>query len=156
MSVKAKPDGYHSVTPYLICKNAKAALDFYARALGAKERFKLVQPDGRVGHAEIEIGDSVLMIADEFPEMDILGPAKPGSVSVSIHVYVDDVDRQFKQALAAGGKEKQPLKDQFYGDRSGSFVDPFGHVWHLATHKEDVPPAEMERRTKEMFAGKKN
>jgi PhnB protein len=149
-AVKPIPDGYHSVTPYLIIKGAAEAIEFYKTALGATELFRMPQPDGRIGHAEIKIGDSVIMLADEFPEMKNFGPNTLGGSSVSILIYVDDVDSVFTQALAAGATEQRPVEDKFYGDRGGSLADPFGHVWHIATHIEDVSPEEMEKRAAEV------
>jgi PhnB protein len=146
MAVKPIPDGYPAVTPYLIVKDAAGALDFYKRAFGATERMRMAGPDGRVGHAEIQIGTGVVMLADEFPEMGIRSPKSIGGTAVTLAVYVEDVDARFAQAIAAGARAVRPVKDQFYGDRSGTLEDPFGHVWTLATHKEDVPPAELERR----------
>ena len=146
--VKPVPDGYHAVTPYLIVNGAASAIDFYKKAFGATELMRMASPDGRVGHAEIRIGDSPIMLADEFPEMGHKSPQTLGGSPISIMIYVTDVDTVFKQAIAAGGKEQRPVKDQFYGDRSGTLEDPFGHVWHVATHKEDVSPEEMERRMK--------
>lgn len=146
MAVKAIPDGYHSVTPYLIISGATEAIAFYQKAFGATELMRIDAPGGKIGHAEIKIGDSPIMLADEFPEMGYKSPQTLGGSPVSIMIYVDDVDMVFKQAIAAGGKEQRPVKDQFYGDRSGTLEDPFGHVWHVATHKEDVTPEEMERR----------
>jgi len=145
---KPIPDGHHSVTPYLIIKGAAAALDYYTRAFGATELFRMPAPEGKIGHAEIKIGDSPIMLADECPEMGYKSPQTLGGSPVSIMIYVEDVDSVFKQAIAAGGKEQRPVKDQFYGDRSGTLEDPFGHVWHVATHKEDVSSEEMERRAK--------
>jgi len=145
---KPIPDGYHSVTPYLIIKGATAALDYYTRAFGAVELFRMPAPEGKIGHAEIKIGDSPIMLADEAPEMGYKSPQSLGGSPVSIMIYVEDVDTVFNRAIAAGGKEQRPVKDQFYGDRSGTLEDPFGHVWHVATHKEDVSPEEMERRAK--------
>jgi PhnB protein len=142
------PEGYHSVTPYLIIKGATEAIDFYKKAFGATELFRMPAPEGKIGHAEIKIGDSPIMLADEFPEMGYKSPQSLGGSPVSLMIYVADVDTVFKQAIAAGGKEQRPVKDQFYGDRSGTLEDPFGHVWHVATHKEDVSPEEMERRMK--------
>ena len=144
-TVKAIPDGYHTVTPYLIIKGAADALEFYKKAFGATELFRMAQPDGKIGHAEIQIGDSRIMLADEFPEMSYLGPSTLGGSSVSILLYVEDVDAVFNQAIAAGGRA-ETAEDKFYGDRMGSLVDPFGHVWHVGTHKEDVTPEEMEKR----------
>ena len=145
-SVKAIPEGYHTVTPYLIIKGAVDAIEFYKSAFGAIELFRMAQPDGKIGHAEIQIGDSRIMLADEFPEMSYVGPNTLGGSSVSILLYVDDVDAVFNQAITTGAKEQKPLEDKFYGDRMGSLVDPFGHVWHVGTHKEDVTPEEMEKR----------
>lgn len=144
--VKAVPDGYHSVTPYLIVDGAARAIDFYTRAFGARELMRLPAPGDRVGHAEIKIGDSVIMLADEHPEMDARSPQHYGGSPVTLLLYVHDVDAQFKQALAAGATQVRPVADQFYGDRSGSLKDPFGHTWHLSTHKEDVSMEEMNRR----------
>jgi PhnB protein len=146
--VKPIPEGYHSVTPYLIIKNAAAAIEFYKAAFGATELFRMPQPDGRIGHAEIKIGDSPIMLADEFPEMKYASPETLGGSPVSLMIYVEDVDTVFKRAIAAGASEQKPVQDQFYGDRSGSLTDPFGHVWHIATHKEDVTPEEMDKRAK--------
>ena len=145
--VKPIPDGYHSVTPYLVVDDAKRAIDFYTRAFGAKEKFRMPMGD-RIGHAELLIGDSHVMLADEFPERDIRGPKSRGGPSSSLMIYVDDVDETFRKALDAGAKTDgdMEVKDQFYGDRSGSLIDPFGHKWTIATHIEDVPPEEMERR----------
>ena len=151
--VKPIPDGFHSVTPYLCIHGAAAAIDFYKRAFGAKEIMRMPQPDGRVGHAEIQIGDSRVMMADEFPEMDFRAPQSYGGSPVHLHVYVEDVDTVFKQALAAGGKEVRPVQDQFYGDRLGTVADPFGHVWHLSTHKEDLTPEEIGKRAAAMHKG---
>lgn len=145
-TVKAIPDGYHSVTPYLIIKGAAEAIEFYKKAFGATELFRMPQPDGRIGHAEIQIGDSRLMLADEYPEMTYVSPTTLGGSPVSIMLYVEDVDTVFKQAVASGATEQRPLEDKFYGDRMGSLVDPYGHVWHVGTHKEDVTPDEMEKR----------
>ena len=155
MAVKPVPDGYHTVTPYLIVKGAAEALDFYKRAFGATERMRFAQPNGKIGHAEIQIGDSVIMLADEVPEMGFLGPQSTGGKTpVSICLYVENVDTLFKQAIAAGGKELRPLQDQFYGDRTGTLADPFGHVWTIATHIEDVSQEELERRVKALHQQK--
>ncbi len=145
-NVKPIPEGYHSVTPYLIIKGAADAIEFYKKAFGATELLRMPAPGGKVGHAEIKIGDSPIMLADESLEMGYTSPTTLGGTPISIMIYVDDVDTIFKQAIAAGGEEQKPLQDQFYGDRSGSLKDPFGHVWHVATHKEDVSPEEMEKR----------
>jgi len=154
MAVQPIPEGYHSVTPYLICRGAAQAIDFYKKAFGAVELFRMGSPDGRVGHAEIKLGDSIIMLADEHPEMGYRGPQALGGTPVSLLLYVKDVDTQFNQAVAAGGKVQRPLKDQFYGDRSGTLADPFGHVWTLATHKEDLSPEEIERRAVEAMKQK--
>jgi PhnB protein len=146
MTAKPIPDGYRTVTPYLIVGGAAKAIDFYKRAFGAKERMRLASPTGQIGHAEIEIGDSVIMLADEFPQMGAKSPQTIGGSPVGICLYVEKVDDRFKQALAAGAKEVRPVKDQFYGDRSGTLLDPFGHQWTIATHIEDVSPAEIEKR----------
>jgi PhnB protein len=146
MAPQPIPEGYHSVTPYLIIKGAADALEFYKRALGAQELFRMPMPDGRIGHAEIKIGDSPVMLADEFPEMGYRSPQSLGGAGVSLMVYVERVDDLFAQALKAGAKELQPVKDQFYGDRSGTLQDPFGHVWTIATHVEDVSLEELHRR----------
>jgi PhnB protein len=145
---KAKPipEGHNSVSPYLIVNGAARALDFYRQALGATELMRLKSPDGKVGHAEMRVGDSVVMLADEHPEHGAHGPGKFGGSPVSLHVYVEDVDAVWSRATAAGAKVKRPLADQCYGDRSGALEDPFGHTWHLSTHIEDVPADEIERR----------
>src|SRR5439155_581010 len=144
--VQSIPDGYDAATPYLIVKGAARALEFYKKAFGAKETMRLTDPSGRVGHAEIQIGKAPIMLADEFPEMGIRSPQAFGGSAVSLLLYVEDVDARFQQAIAAGAKALRPVKDQFYGDRSGTLEDPFGHVWSLATHKEDVTPEEMNKR----------
>jgi PhnB protein len=146
MAVKAIPEGYHTATPYLIVRGGAAAIDFYKRAFGAVELMRLPGPDGKLGHAEIKIGDSPIMLADEFPDMGAISPQTLGGTPVSLLLYVEDVDAQFNRAVAAGAKVLRPLKDQFYGDRSGTVEDPFGHKWSLATHKEDVTSEEMQRR----------
>lgn len=143
--VKPIPDGYHSVTPYLIVDDAKAAIDFYKAAFGATEKFRLPMGD-KIGHAEIMIGDSHVMLADEFPEMGHLGPKARGGTTVSLMLYVEDVDRAFAQALAAGAKQKRPVENQFWGDRMGTLSDPFGHQWSLATTVEEVQPEELHAR----------
>ena len=145
MAVKPIPEGYHSVTPYLIVDDADAAIDFYKRAFGAEEMFRMPM-GGKIGHAELRIGDSVVMLADEFPEMGHLGPRSRGGPTASIVLYLDDVDRAFVRATDAGGTEVRAPTTQFWGDRMGTLSDPFGHQWSLATHVEDVPPDEMSRR----------
>lgn len=149
MSVQAVPKGYHTATPYLIVNGAADAIDFYCRAFGATEIMRLSDPSGKVGHAEIKIGDSPIMLGDESPEMGFRGPLALGGSPVGICLYVEDVDALFDQAVAAGAKPVRPLQNQFYGDRSGTVSDPFGHVWTLATHIEDVSPEEMARRFEE-------
>ncbi|HMF90269.1 MAG TPA: VOC family protein [Candidatus Angelobacter sp.] len=144
--VNPVPDGYHHITPYLVIQGAAAAIDFYKKVFGATELFRMAQPDGRVGHAELKIGDSVFMLADEFPEMQVVGPKTLGNTPVGLHVYVEDADATFNHALSLGSRIKKPMADQFYGDRSGTIEDPFGHKWTIATHKEDVTPEEMKRR----------
>ena len=150
MTVKAIPEGYHSVTPYLIVDGGAAALEFYKKAFGATELFRMPSPGGKIGHAEIRIGDSPIMLADEHPEMNARSPKSIGGSPVSIMLYVEDCDAMAKQAVAAGAREIRPVATQFYGDRSGTFEDPFGHQWHLSTHVEDVSPEELERRAAEM------
>ncbi len=145
-TVKPIPEGYHSVTPYLIIKGAADAIEFYKKAFGATELFRMPQPDGKIGHAEIKIGDSPIMLSDEHPEMGYLGPKSLGGSPVSILLYVENVDAVVQQATSAGAKIDRPVEDKFYGDRSGSLTDPFGHIWHIATHKEDVSPEEMDKR----------
>ena len=152
MKAKPVPAGHRTVTPYLAIKNGVKALEFYKKAFGATETFKLLMPDGRLGHAEIRLGDSLIMLSDEFPEFDWKAPDTLGGSPVSIHLYVEDVDACFKKALAAGAKERKPLMDQFSGDRSGQLEDPFGHLWWVATHKEDVAPEELQRRVQAMFS----
>jgi PhnB protein len=144
--VKPIPDGYHAVTPYLHVKGAARALEFYERAFGAKVLFRMDQPDGRIGHAELQLGDSRVMLADEFPEMGVRSPQTIGGTPVTIHLYVEDVDATVARALAAGATLTRPVADQFYGDRNGGLTDPFGHVWFVATHVEDVDAEELSRR----------
>jgi PhnB protein len=146
MPTKAIPEGYRTATPYLIVKGAADAIEFYKRAFGATEMLRMADPQGRVGHAEIRIGDSVIMLADEHPAMGYRGPRALGGSSVSILLYLDDVDAVFERAVKAGAKALRPVANQFYGDRSGTLEDPFGHVWTIATHVEDVPPDELKRR----------
>ena len=152
MSVKPIPEGYHSVTPYLIVRGGAAAIEFYNKAFGATELFRMPAPGGKVGHAEIKIGDSIIMLADEHPEIGYNGPQTIGGSAVSLMIYVEDVDTVFERAVSGGATVKEALQDKFYGDRMGTVVDPFGHIWHLATHKEDVSMDEMERRAKEHSA----
>lgn len=149
MTVKPIPDGYQTVTPYLVIKGAAGALDFYQKAFGAEERMRL-ESKGMIMHAEIKIGDSVVMLADEFPDMGYVGPQTIGGSPVSLMVYVKDVDQVFARAIAAGAKEKRPVNNEFYGDRVGTLMDPFGHVWSIATHVEDVSPDELDRRFRDV------
>jgi PhnB protein len=146
------PDGYPRVTPYLIVDGANAAIEFYGKVFGAKERMRMPGPDGKIGHAELEVGDALIMLADEHPDMGARGPKTIGGSPVTISVYVDDVDSTFASALAEGATELRAVENQFYGDRSGQFEDPFGHHWSIATHVEDVPPDEMEKRAAEMMS----
>ena len=153
-NVKPIPDGYHSVTPYLSIKGAAAALEFYKRAFGAEEIYRLAMPDGRIGHAEIQIGNSRIMMADEMPEMpDAIAksPTSLGGTTSGLCIYVGDVDARFQRAVDAGATVKRPVKDQFYGDRSGTVEDPFGHLWTISTHTEDVSMEEIGRRMADMF-----
>ena len=145
MSVQAKPEGYHSVTPYIIVDGAAEAIRWYEQALGAKEKYRLPMGD-KIGHAEILIGDSHIMLSDEWPEHGIHGPARRGGPTATFMIYVDDVDEAFARAVEAGGRVDKPVENQFYGDRSGTIVDPFGHKWTLGTHVEDVSEDEMRRR----------
>ncbi len=143
------PEGYRTVTPYLTIKDAKRAMEFYTKAFGAKEIMRLTMPDGKIGHAEMRIGDSPIMLADVFPEWGRRSPQDLGGSPVMVCLYVPDADAVLKQAVAAGAKVLMPIADQFYGDRSAQVEDPFGHIWTIATHKEDVSPAEMQRRMDE-------
>jgi PhnB protein len=147
MAVKAIPEGYEAAIPYLSCRNAASAIDFYKKAFGATELMRMAQPDGKVGHAEIQIGTAKLMLADEFPEMGVQSPQSIGGTPVGIHIYVADVDALASRAAAAGARIDRPAADQFYGDRSVTLTDPFGHRWFFATHKEDLSPEEMKRRS---------
>lgn len=149
--VKPIPDKYHAVTPYLAVKGATAAIEFYTKAFEAKEIARFPMPDGRIGHAEIRIGDAIVMLSDESPEMGHRSPQALGGSPVQMHLYVVDVDDVVKRAVAAGAKLVRPVRDQFYGDRSGVIHDPFGHVWNIATHIEDVSPDEMQRRAAAQF-----
>lgn len=151
MTVKPIPDGYHTVTPYLVVDDAAKAIEFYIAAFNAEEILRLDGPGGKIMHAEIKIGDSYVMLADEFPEMGIRGAKSYGGSPVSIALYVEDADARFQQALDAGATVKKPLMDQFYGDRSGTVDDPFGISWTLGTHVEDVSQEEIERRFQEMM-----
>ena len=153
MAVQPIPDGYPQVTPYLFVDNAQAAIDFYSSVFGATERMRMPGPDGRIGHAELQLGDSLLMVADEFPDMGGRSPRTVGGSPVIVSVYVEDVDSVFERAVQAGATAVRPVETQFYGDRAGQFEDPFGHQWSVATHVEDVPPDEMERRVAQAMGG---
>src|SRR5262249_55128916 len=148
--VKAIPKGDHNVTPYLIMSAAGRAVDYCQRVFGAPERMRMLGPDGKIGDAEISIGDSMIMLADEHHEMGARSPRAVGGTAVSLMLYVNDVDVTVKTAVAEGAKVLQPVEDKFYGDRMGTIEDPFGHHWHIGTHKEDVPPEELKRRAAEM------
>jgi PhnB protein len=152
-NVRPIPEGYPQVTPYLIVDDASAAIDFYSNVFGAKERVRMPAPEGKIGHAELQLGDSLIMLADEFPDMGNRGPRSVGGSPVTVSVYTEDVDDVHERALKAGAKELRPVENQFYGDRAGQFEDPFGHRWSVATHIEDVPADEMERRVAEMMGG---
>ena len=152
-SVKPIPDGYPQISPYLIVDGAAQAIDFYTQVLGATERMRMGGPDGKVGHAELQVGDGVVMLADEHPDMGYRGPKTIGGTPVTIGVYVEDVDKTFDAALKAGAKSLRAVENQFYGDRSGQFEDPYGHRWSVSTHVEDVPPDEMQKRAAAMGGG---
>lgn len=155
MSSNWIPDGYHRLTPYLTVRGADQAIAFYRDAFGAEEHTRLEMPDGTVGHAEIAIGDAMVMLSDEMEEWGNLSPESLGGSPSSLMLYVDDVDAHFEQALQAGAIEKMPVQDQFYGDRSGTLTDPFGHVWTLGTHQEDLSEAELQDRWMDMLKGQK-
>jgi PhnB protein len=144
------PAGYHAVIPYLSVRGAAQAIDFYKKAFGAEEVMRMPMPDGKIAHAELKIGDAHVMLADEFPQMDFRSPQTVGGSSVMIMIYVPNVDEIVQKAVANGANITKPVQDQFYGDRSGSLADPFGHLWTIATHVEDVSPEEMDRRMKSM------
>jgi len=154
MSVKPIPDGYRNITPYLSIEGAAAAVDFYQQAFGATELFRMPTPSGGIGHAEIKIGDSTIMLADPCEEETFRNPRSLGGSPAGLHLYVEDVDTVFAQAVAAGAKIIQPLENRFYDDRNGTLEDPFGHLWFLSTHKEDLTPEEIDKRAKEFFAKK--
>jgi PhnB protein len=144
--VKPIPEGYDAVTPYLIVKGAAAAIDFYKKAFGATERMRMPGPDGKIGHAEIQVGGANVMLADESSEMGTRSPQSVGGSPVGLVLYVENVDKTVEKATAAGAKVKTKVEDKFYGDRMGTIEDPFGHVWYVGTHIEDVSPEEMKRR----------
>ena len=145
-TVKPIPDGYPQVTPYLCVDGANAAIHFYDQVFGATERMRMPEPDGKIGHAELQLGESVIMLSDEFPERGIRGPKTIGGTPVTMSVYVEDVDSVFARAVQAGATVLRPVEDQFYGDRTGQFEDPFGHRWSVATHVEDVSSQDMAQR----------
>lgn len=147
---KPIPDGYEGATPYLCCRGAADAIEFYKKAFGATERTRMVDPEGRISHAEITIGKAVIMLSDEHPEIEVRSPQAWGGSAVTIHLYVNDVDAVAAAATSAGAKLVRPVANQFYGDRSGTLIDPFGHRWFIATHVEDVPREEMDRRLADM------
>ena len=150
---KPIPEGFHSITPSLVVRDAAKAIDFYKNALGAQELVRMPGPDGKIMHAEIKIGDSIIFIGEENPQMGVKSPQTLGGCTGTLNLYVSDVDQTFRQAITAGGRESMPVADQFWGDRYGTFVDPFGYSWGIATHKEDLSPAEMDQRAQEFFAG---
>jgi PhnB protein len=147
------PHGFHTVTPSLIVRNAAQAIEFYKKALGAKELMRMPTPDGRIGHAELQIGDSIIFLSDEFPDMGISkSPQTLGGCTGTLNLYVEDVDATYRNAIDAGGKAAMPVADMFWGDRYGTFVDPFGHAWGVATHKEDLTEQEIDERAQEFYA----
>jgi PhnB protein len=152
MAVKPVPEGYHTVTPYLAVEDAAEAIEYYKKAFGAKERVRMDTPDGKIGHAELQIGDSLVMLADPFPQSSTKPPKELGGTTSNVFLYVEDVDAVVKQAVDAGATVTMEVADQFWGDRFGSVTDPFGHSWAVATHVEDVPPEEMAERAKEAMA----
>jgi PhnB protein len=155
MAVSAKPipEGFHTVTPALVVRDAAKAIDFYKKALGAQELVRMPSPDGKIMHAELKIGDSIIFLSDEMPMPgSVKSPQSLGGSTCTLNVYVSNVDETFRQAIAAGGKESMPVADQFWGDRYGTLVDPFGYSWGIATHKEDLSPAEMRERSQQFFA----
>jgi PhnB protein len=156
MATKAIPDGYHAATPYLAVDDAAEAIEYYKKAFGAKERVRMDAPDGKIGHAELEIGDSLVMLSDPFPQATTRTPKELGGTSASVFMYVEDVDAVVKEAVDAGATITMEVADQFWGDRMGSVKDPFGHSWSLATHVEDVPPEEMAERAKAAMAAMSN
>lgn len=156
MAAKPIPDNYPLITPYLCVDGAAKAIEFYTKAFAASERLRIAAPEGKVGHAELVIGKSLIMLADEYPEMQFRSPATLGGSPVTIHLYVEDVDAFCQRAVAAGAQIVQPIEDRFYGDRNGTLKDPFGHVWSIATHKEDVSQEELQKRAAAMFASGKD
>ena len=152
MPAKPIPEGYHTLNPHLAVDDAAQAIEFYKRAFGAKERMRMMGPGDMIGHAELEIGDSVLMLADPMPQSTVKPPRALGGTSVGIFLYVEDVDEVVRQAIDAGATVTMPVEDQFWGDRFGSVTDPFGHIWQIATRVEEVPPEEMAERAKAAMA----
>ncbi|ACJ18555.1 Dot/Icm type IV secretion system effector PhnB [Coxiella burnetii] len=150
----AIPPGYHSITPYLFVNEATKVIEYYKKAFGAEEEMRMEMPGGKIGHAELKIGDSKIMLADEFPEMGARSPRTYGGSPVTIHLYVEDVDKTAQQAVNAGGKLKGKVENQFYGDRSGTLEDPFGHTWNISTHIEDLSDEEIRKRAAELFSKK--
>ncbi len=151
-AVNPIPEGYEGATPYLCINDAAKAIDFYKQAFGATELMRMPEPSGKIGHAELKIGKAIIMLSDEWPEIDHRSPTTLGGSTVGIMLYFDDVDKIAEQAVTAGGKLTRELKDEFYGDRTGTLVDPFGHRWFIATHKEDLSHEEMERRSREIMS----
>jgi PhnB protein len=151
--VQPIPEGYPRLSPYLCVDGAARAIEFYTEVLGATEKMRMPGPDGKIGHAELALGESVIMLADEHPDIGFLSPLRIGGTAVTLHTYVEDVDAVFERALAAGAKSLRPVENQFYGDRSAQFEDPFGHRWSIATHVEDVDPDEMARRAEQAATG---
>jgi len=153
VSAKSIPEGFHTVTPALVVRDAAKAIDFYKKALSAQELVRMPSPDGKIMHAELKIGDSIIFLSDEMPMPgSVKSPQTLGGCTCTLNVYVPNVDDTFKQAIAAGGKESMPVADQFWGDRYGTLTDPFGYTWAIATHKEDLSPAEMGERAQQFFA----
>lgn len=151
-SPKPIPEGFHTITPALVVRDAAKAIDFYKKALGAQELMRMPSPDGKILHAELKIGDSIIFLSDEMPQSPVKAPQTLGGSTGVLNIYVEDVDKTFKQAVDAGGKVTMPVADQFWGDRYGSVVDPFGHAWGIGTHKEDLSPHQIEERAKTFFA----
>jgi PhnB protein len=151
-SVKPVPEGFHTATPTLVVRNAAQAIDFYKTIFGAEEIMRMPSPDGKISHAELRIGDSIILLSDEFPNMGGKSPQTLGGFTGSIYLYVPDVDDVFQRAIDAGGKSAMPVTDMFWGDRHGNFIDPFGHSWGVSTHVEDVPEEEMGKRAQAFYA----
>lgn len=149
--VKPIPEGYHTLTPYLVCRNVDRAIEFYKQAFGAQELLRMPGPGGKIAHAELKIGDSMLFLSDEFTETGAGAPESARNLAISLFLYVEDVDAIFNRAVAAGARTEMPVQDMFWGDRYGKLIDPFGHLWSIATHKEDVAPEELQRRSETFF-----